>query len=67
LGEPSFAYRCIGEVNADVFTFRDKDVEEDDTYVYTVTSVDSEGHESPIIESTAGALLNDNSNKKTWR
>jgi hypothetical protein len=64
LGESNVAYRCIGEVNADVFNFRDTDVEEDVIYVYTVTSIDGQGHESPIVESTGGATLNNKSDKK---
>ena len=67
LGESNVAYRCIGEVNADVFNFRDTDVDEDDIYVYTVTSVDGEGHESPIVESTGGAILNDESYKEFFK
>jgi len=64
LGESNIAYRCIGEVNADVFNFRDTDVDEEGKYVYTVTSVDGQGHESPIVASTGGTMLDDKSDKK---
>ena len=64
LGESDVAYRCIGEVDANTFNFRDTDVDKEGIYVYTVTSLDSEGHESPIVESTGGAILNDKSYKK---
>ena len=64
LGESNAFYRYIGEVNSDVFNFRDKDVEEDDQFVYTVTSVDNAGHESPIVESTGGATHNEKSDKE---
>ena len=67
IGEQNFAYRCIGEVSSDVFAFRDTDVEDRDIYVYTVTSVDSEGHESPIVESTSGTSLYDKSNKEVLK
>jgi len=66
-GEANFAYRCIGEVTADVFTLRDTDVEEIGMYVYTVTSVDGAGHESPIIEGTGSVELDNRSNKKILR
>ena len=64
LGESDSGYRCIGEVDADVFNFRDDEVDEEEIYVYTVTSVDGAGHESPIVESTSGAVLNDKPEKK---
>lgn len=67
LGESNVAYRCIGEVNADTFNFRDTDVDEEGIYVYTVTSVDGGGHESPIVESTGGAILNDESYKEFFK
>jgi len=66
-GEANFAYRCIGEVTADMFTFRDEDVEETGMYVYTVTSVDGEGHESPIVEGTGHVEQHSKSDKKIFR
>jgi PKD repeat protein len=42
------AYRLIDEVGASVRTYRDYDVGGTGLYAYTVTAVDSQGHESPI-------------------
>jgi PKD repeat protein len=42
------AYTSIAEVNTDTFMYRDFDVKGMDLYTYTVTSIDSQGHESPI-------------------
>ena len=44
-------YTLIGEVDSNTFSYRDYDAEEEGVYVYTVTSVDDQGHESPIDES----------------
>jgi hypothetical protein len=52
--EPDSAYKAIGEVSGSTFTFTDKTVKnkaEKDLYAYTVTSLNSEGKESPIIGS----------------
>ncbi|MCP2520242.1 PKD domain-containing protein [Candidatus Aminicenantes bacterium AC-708-M15] len=43
-------YTLIGEVDSNTFTYRDYDAAEEGVYVYTVTSVDDQGHESPIDE-----------------
>jgi hypothetical protein len=48
-GESDLAYKAIGEVTAEVYSFMDKDVAADITYVYTVTVRDGQGHESPIV------------------
>lgn len=48
-GESDLAFKPIGEVTGDVFSFMDKDAGSDNTYVYTVTVRDSQGHESPIV------------------
>jgi hypothetical protein len=42
------AYTSIGEVGADSFMYRDFDVKGKDLYTYTITAIDSQGHESPI-------------------
>lgn len=47
----SFAY--IGKVEAPFLTYDDYDIEKKDKYSYTVTSVDSQGHESPIVTSSS--------------
>jgi hypothetical protein len=47
-GEPNSAYKVIGEVTADVYSYRDKDVKAKNLYAYTVTIIDSQGNESPI-------------------
>jgi len=52
--EPDSAYAAIGEVSGSTFTFTDKTVKakaDKDLYAYTVTSLNSEGKESPIIGS----------------
>jgi hypothetical protein len=48
-GESDLVFRPIGEVTADVFSYIDKDTDADNVYVYTVTVLDSQGHESPIV------------------
>lgn len=50
-GEPDSAYKLLGEVTADVYSYRDKDVKAKNIHVYTVTVVDSQGNESPISPS----------------
>ena len=47
----SFAY--IGKVDAPFLTYDDYDIEKKDKYSYTVTSLDSQGHESPIVTSSS--------------
>ena len=46
--EAATAYRLIEELNAGIYTYRDYDVEGIGLYTYTVTAVDSQGHQSPI-------------------
>ena len=46
-------FKYIGEVDAQLFTYDDYDIDEKDKYSYTVTSVDSQGHESPIDYSSS--------------
>jgi PKD repeat protein len=46
--EASTAYRLVEELNAGIYTYRDYDVGGIGLYTYTVTAVDSQGHESPI-------------------
>jgi len=48
--EPT-SFKYIGEVDAQIFTYDDYDVEKKDQYSYTVTAVDSLGHESPLDNS----------------
>jgi PKD repeat protein len=48
-GESDLAFKPIGEVTADVYSYVDKGAGSDNTYVYTVTVRDSQGHESPIV------------------
>jgi chitodextrinase len=47
-GESNLAFKLIGEVTADVYSYIDKDAGSDNAYFYTVTVRDSQGHESPI-------------------
>jgi PKD repeat protein len=48
-GEGDLAFKVIGEVTEDVYSYMDKNVAADTTYVYTVTVRDNQGHESPIV------------------
>lgn len=47
------SFKYIGKVGAQIFTYDDYDIEKKDKYSYTVTSVDSQGHESPIVSSSS--------------
>lgn len=47
-GESDVSYVRIGEVASSEYQYFDKNVGKNSQYVYTVTSVDSQGHESPI-------------------
>jgi PKD repeat protein len=51
VGEPNSAYKVIGEVTANVYSYQDKDVKGKNLHTYTVTVVDSQGNESPISPS----------------
>jgi len=42
------SFKYIGQVDAQKFAYDDYDVDEKDKYSYTVTAVDSKGHESPL-------------------
>lgn len=56
--EADSAYTAIGDVSGGTFTFTDKTVKnvaEKDLYAYTVTSLNSEGKESPINVSASGS------------
>jgi chitodextrinase len=53
-GEADLAYKLIAELAGDTYTFMDKGVDAESTYVYTVTLRDNHGHESPI---TGGAAV----------
>ncbi|MBM3296338.1 MAG: PKD domain-containing protein [Candidatus Aminicenantes bacterium] len=44
----SGGWKCIGQTTADVFRYLDTDVKQKDIYAYSITAVDSEGHESRI-------------------
>ena len=44
--EAATAYRLVEELNAGIYAYRDYDVEGSGLYTYTVTAVDSQGHES---------------------
>jgi len=56
-GGSDLGFRPIGEVTADVFSYIDKDTDADKAYVYTVTVLDSQGHESPIVGGGANSSL----------
>ena len=53
--ESDITYQLLGEVSSSTFSYIDKDAGVQDTYAYTVTSRDAQGHESPI-SGAAGAL-----------
>ncbi len=53
--EPA-SFKYIGEVEGQIFTYDDYDVEKKDKYNYTVTAVDSRGHESPLDNSLSSFL-----------
>jgi PKD repeat protein len=55
--EPDSAYAAIGDVSGSTYSFWDLNVKtaEKGLFVYTVTALDSSGHESPI---TGGTLSN---------
>lgn len=48
IGDPISAHAVIGEVGANDYSYRDKDVKGKNLYTYTVTVVDSQGNESQI-------------------
>jgi PKD repeat protein len=48
-GETDYAYQPVGEVSGDVYSYLDSDAGSEESYVYTVTACDNQGHESPII------------------
>jgi hypothetical protein len=48
-GESDLAFKPVGEVTGDVYSYIDKGAGSDNTCVYTVTARDSQGHESPIV------------------
>jgi PKD repeat protein len=50
-GEPNSVFKAIGEVTADIYSYRDKDVKAKNIHAYTVTVIDSQGNESPISPS----------------
>ncbi len=55
--DPDSAYAAIGDVSGTALTYTDKTVKtltEKDLYAYTVTSINNEGKESPIIRAAAG-------------
>lgn len=56
-GEVDLAFKPIGEVTGDVYSFIDKGAAEENSYVYTVTVLDSLGHESPIVGGGGGPSL----------
>lgn len=49
IGESNAAFRPIAEVTGDVFSYMDKSAISENTYAYTVTVCDNQGHESPIL------------------
>ncbi|MEW5902133.1 MAG: hypothetical protein AB1715_11780, partial [Acidobacteriota bacterium] len=55
-GESDTLYRLCGEATAGAYKFLDTDVDKEESYVYTVTAVDSQGHESPIIAGQSTSL-----------
>jgi len=61
--ENNNAYRVIGEVTGDTYRYIDKDAGGKNIYSYTVTAVDNQGHESPIV-GVAGSFSNPFLNKK---
>jgi PKD repeat protein len=57
--EPASAYGAIADVSGSTFIFTDKTAKtaaEKDFYAYTVTSLNAEGKESPILGSSAGSF-----------
>jgi len=56
-GENDLAFQVIGEVTGDVYSFLDRDTGSDGAFVYTVTSRDTQGHESPIVSGGGGSSL----------
>jgi len=56
-GESDVAYRLIGEVSGNSYDFMDKDAGAKDTYIYTVTVRDDQGHESPIVGDVGNPIL----------
>jgi len=56
-------YTLIGEVDSNTFTYRDYNAAEEGIYVYTVTAVDDQGHESPIDEGENTLKFKENKRK----
>ncbi|MFZ2055620.1 MAG: PKD domain-containing protein [Candidatus Aminicenantales bacterium] len=56
-GESDLAFKLIGELTSDVYSYTDKDAGSDNTYIYTVTVRDNQGHESPIVGSGGNSSL----------
>jgi len=50
-GEADNAFVPITEVTEGVYIYWDKDVPAKDYYAYTVTAIDGQGHESPLVAS----------------
>ena len=59
------SFKPIGSVYAHIFTYDDYYTGEKDKYSYTVTSVDGQGHESPIDYSSSNLNTSRKSNKNT--
>jgi hypothetical protein len=55
--ESSTAYQLIGEVGGNSYAYLDKDADAKDSYVYTVTVQDEQGHESPIVGDVGSPTL----------
>jgi len=56
-GETDLSFIPVGEVTGDVYSFIDKGAGAEDAYLYTVTVLDSLGHESPIVGGGNGPSL----------
>jgi len=56
-GESDLAFKLIGELTGDIYSYTDKDAGSDNTYVYTVTVRDSQGRESPIVGGGGNSIL----------
>ncbi len=56
-GETDYAFQPIGEVSGDVYSYLDSDAGSENSYVYTVTACDNQGHESPIVSGAGNPSL----------
>ena len=56
-GETVHAFQPVGDVTGDLYSYLDSDAGSENSYVYTVTACDNQGHESPIVSGAGNPSL----------